>query len=139
MPGSASSCSAVAELMSSNSAFGAGAIFSAGAIFAPGAILPPAAGWVVWAIDGAAASRPMLSAAAAREANVNLRMVSSRDGLGSDKASCEFVAAPWPPREPRINPRNYLRASFRGAPVRREPGIHNHERRLWIPGPREDA
>src|SRR5256885_2283434 len=63
MPGSASSCSALAELMSSNSAFGAGAIFSAGAIFAPGAILPPAAGWVVWAIDGAAASRPRVSAA----------------------------------------------------------------------------
>jgi hypothetical protein len=26
------------------------------------------------------------------------------------------------------------RASFT-----REPGIHNHERRLWIPGPRQEA
>src|SRR3954469_4691314 len=98
MPGSASSCSALAELMSSNSAFGTGAIFdSDGAILLPvgGAILPEEGGWVVWAIDGAAASRPRLRAAAANEASVKRRMVSSRDGAGSRQASREFVAAPW--------------------------------------------
>src|SRR5437588_2821562 len=64
--------------MSSNSAFGAGAIFSAGAILLVGAILPGPAGWVVCAIDGDAASRPKVRAVASE--SVKRRMVSSRDG-----------------------------------------------------------
>jgi hypothetical protein len=53
----------------------AGAIFAAGAIFesafGAGAILSDlAAGWVVWAIDGEAGSKPSASAVARIEANV---------------------------------------------------------------------
>src|SRR4051794_15699501 len=136
MPGSASSWSDVAELMSRSSALGAGAIFSAGAILPPGAILP--AGAILesvagdWAIDGEAASRPRVSAVAASEASVKRRMaLSSRDGLIGDKASFEFVAAPWPRNEWRIKGRDYLPPSFGGAPL---PATPESRTGCWIYG-----
>src|SRR4029078_4585490 len=70
-PGSASSSSAVGQVISSSSAFGAGAIFDSEA-FGAGAILLSdlAAGCAVWAIDGVAVMRPRVSAVARREASV---------------------------------------------------------------------
>ena len=64
----------VAELMSSSSTFGAGAIFdSAAGAFGAGAIIllsDLAAGCAVWAIDGVAVSVPRVSAVARSEASV---------------------------------------------------------------------
>src|SRR6202011_1312594 len=77
MPGSASSSSALALLMSSRSAFGAGAIFDSLAGFGAGAIIllsDLAAGCAVWAIDGVAVRRPTVSAVARSEASVKWRM-----------------------------------------------------------------
>ena len=53
-----------------DSAFGAGAIFESA--FGAGAILLSdlAAGWVAWAINGVAVSKPRVSAVAASEASV---------------------------------------------------------------------
>jgi hypothetical protein len=33
-----------------------------------------------------------------------------------------------------LDPRIHLKASFRGASKASEPGIHNHDWGLWIPG-----
>src|SRR5712671_7133131 len=87
IPGSASSCSALAELMSSRSDLAAGAIFDsvAGALGAGAILSDLAAGWAVWAIDGEAVSRPRVSAVAASEASVKRRIgcVPPRTGLSN--------------------------------------------------------
>src|SRR3954452_23434620 len=104
IPGSASSCSALAELRSIRSGLAAGAILVSA--FGAGVILSDlVVGCGVCAVNGEAVKMPAASAAAATsEASVKRRMVCPSQGLIEQpyKASFEFMAAPWLPDERRI-------------------------------------
>ena len=58
------------------------------------------------------------------------------DRLGRARQDGEMVPGHRPAAESMSHPHS---SSFRGAADRREPGIHNHRRCLWIPGSLADA
>src|SRR4029079_448511 len=98
------SSSAVAELISSSSAFGAGAIFDSEA-FGAGAILLSdlAAGCAVWVIDGVAVMRPRVSAVARRAARVQRRIgCPSKDGSSN---AVKLAANSWRRHGSKMNGR----------------------------------